>query len=133
MAPSKLLYDSANLDTLKLQTQSGIHKKTINALAFSPSGKLLASGDDEGRLMVCGRITLRALLILHVQILERIYKANTAILELKWDPSKEASALPLLFVGCANGEIVKIQLAKGGVSANSFLLCSYTDHLTETR
>lgn len=129
MAPSKLLYDSANLDTLKLQTQSGIHKKTINALAFSPSGKLLASGDDEGRLMVCGRITLRALLILHVQILEvatnkflRIYKANTAILELKWDPSKEASALPLLFVGCANGEIVKIQLAKGGVSANSFVM-----------
>lgn len=125
MAPSKLMYDTAKLETLKLQSQSSIHSKVINTLAFSPDGKLLASADDDGLLVVRQSMKHTTLLTCHFQIQEtasntfiRMYKAEKPVLKLVWDPANPS----LLCAGCTNGEVLKLTIDKRGVSTHPVLL-----------
>lgn len=53
MSPPKSLYGAARLEILRLKGELDTHKKAVNAIAFSPDNKLLASADDEGLLAVC--------------------------------------------------------------------------------
>ncbi len=43
-----------NLETGKKQHTFSGHKWTVNTLAFSPDGKTLASGSDDGTILLWG-------------------------------------------------------------------------------
>lgn len=113
------------LENLKVQGQWQTHQLAINAIQFSPDKRYLASGDDEGLLVVRGLrwISRSTLTDYRAQVREtatnkclRLYKAHKSITCLKWDPSKPS----LLFVGSSNGEVNKIRISPKGVSARRF-------------
>jgi len=126
--PPAFIIMSENLRNLKLQGQWNVHQQTINCIQFSPDNKYLASGDDEGVLVVRW-VHLGPLspLMRSSQIREtaknkciRVYRASKAITCLKWDPTKPS----LLFVGSSNGELNKIQISPKGVSDHPLLFCA---------
>ncbi|EGO04664.1 hypothetical protein SERLA73DRAFT_68342 [Serpula lacrymans var. lacrymans S7.3] len=74
------------------------HYTSINALAFSPSAELLASGDDNGYLLVYATATWELL---------RRYQKPHQIQAILWHPHEIA-----ISIGCSNGDISQILLSE---------------------
>jgi WD40 repeat protein len=126
--PPAFIIMSENLRNLKLQGQWNVHQQAINCIQFSLDKKYLASGDDEGVLVVClVHLDSLSLLMQSSQIRETaknkcicVYRASQAITCLRWDLTKPS----LLFVGLSNGELNKVQISPKGVSDHPLLFYS---------